>query len=152
MAKSKKNLPPEVIRWLRKAQRFLMKEPKRFNMYEGVRPADIVEGQIDQPPCGTACCIAGALYVIKTGLILDPLNPQNLGWSTIYDEMRELGLGGSLGERLFYIQGLHTHQSAGTTAWPKFYGDAYLAATTSLQRALIGVARIEHYIATDGAE
>ena len=143
---AKKNLNRDTIRLLRKVQKFLIEEPKRFDMREGITPSAEAKSVLEQPPCGTACCIAGAMYVIDKGI---KLNISYVGYGEIENHIQNIT---SLKTdvqcgRLFY-----TNNSWVSAAWPEFYANAYEAATTPLQRACVGVARIEHFIATDGRE
>jgi hypothetical protein len=142
---TKKNLNRNTVRMLRKVQRFLMEEPRRFNMREGVVSSTAIKDQLEQPPCGTACCIAGAIYILGNSVAL---HGQHIGFIVIeHYAAAQFNLRGSLASRLFfYNSGLPDER------WPNFYANAYQAAQTPLERACIGVARIEHFIATDGQE
>jgi hypothetical protein len=142
----KKNLNRYTIRLLRKTQKFLIEEPRRFDMTEGIAPSTEIKTILEQPPCGTSCCIAGAMYVIDKKIVLDVTN---LGYGYIENHIKDVTSlkTDELCSRLFY----HS-QTWGNEKWPAFYANAYAAATTPLQRACIGVARIEHFIATDGRE
>jgi hypothetical protein len=44
-----------------KGLQFLEAEPRRFDMSEWILPAEEAELLEEQPPCGTACCFAGAV-------------------------------------------------------------------------------------------
>ena len=134
---TKKNLNRNTVRMLRKVQKFLMEEPKRFNMYEGIADSLGLRGQLDQPPCGTACCIAGAMFIIDTGM---PLNRTSVSWTKVLDSVVKKYFKSNW-SALFY-----------TDNWPMLYRIAYANTKIPLERACIGVARIEHFIATDGRE
>lgn len=143
MAKQARNLSLKFVRKLRQVQTFLMQEPKRFNMVEGIAPADVVKEQLELPPCGTACCYAGAIYVIDTEL---PLNKSQIGFGVIWNHvLRNYHLDADTANRLFYVK-------SGIEHWLFFYIKMYNEAKIALERACVGVARIEHFIATDGRE
>lgn len=140
---------------LRKVQKFLLAEPRRFYMDQGVvdieylrRACGIEIAEKAAPPCGTTCCIAGATYILGKN-IQKTLNFTKREWETVRKyAVRELGLQEDEAERLFYIIDMH-----GTdTGWPMKFCYAYANAKTPLQRAKVGVARIEHFIKTNGAE
>lgn len=151
-----KNLKRDTVRLLRKVQKFLMEEPRRFNMEQGIVP--YLNGiphptgtfMMGEPPCGTVLCIAGAAYAISTGL---RLRNSFVGFGDIeYHLQNEFSLDGDVAKRLFFVSGLHMGAQPGVNAWPEFYSTMYLAAKTPLERVCVGVARIEHFIATDGNE
>lgn len=147
MAVKKNNLSRDFVRLLRKIQKFLIEEPRRFDMLEGVIDSSGRPSLLEQPPCGTACCIAGAGYVIANNVHLDHTS---IGFGRIYDFFGDkYKLDGATRDRLFY-----TRYQAGpfSISWPMLYSDAYKNAKTPLERACVGVARIEHFIATDGRE
>jgi hypothetical protein len=145
--KAKKNLSRDTVRVLRKVQKFLIEEPRRFNMYEGITDALGLKDQLEVPPCGTACCIAGAIYLIDTKTPLPVGANLRIGFGKIEHHIAsKFKLSDDMMSRLFYQNPYSCNQ------WPKIYTDAYMAAKTPLERACIGVARIEHFIATDGQE
>ena len=147
---SKKNLNRDFVRLLRKVQKFLIAEPRSYDMKEGIVESEFLKTILEQPPCGTACCIAGAAYVIDTGM---ELNHSRKGFSAISGRLQQkFFLDDLTFYKLVYIGGLHAGIKPGKNGWPKFYTDMYLAAKTPLERACVGVARIEHFIATDGQE
>lgn len=114
-------------------------------MRDGVVSSTAIKEQLEQPPCGTACCIAGAIYILGNNIAL---HGQYISLGTIEHYAAEkFNLKGGLASRLFY-------DTYGTPSnrWPDLYVKAYQAAQTPLERACIGVARIEHFIATDGQE
>jgi hypothetical protein len=155
MAKKKDGLNRNTVRLLRKVQKFLIEEPRRFNMRYGIVSVNEITDEristiLEEPPCGTMCCIAGAAYVVATN---KSLNHTEVTFSEILDGVYEKAnvdfTDYRLFGKLFYIESQHGRVKG---AWPKFYEDAYLTAKTPLERACVGVARIEHFIATDGRE
>jgi hypothetical protein len=154
--KTKKNLNRNAVRLLRKVQKFLIDEPRRFNMRFGIMDinefSDItrdVDMMLGEPPCGTACCIAGAAYVVATN---KKLNHTSIDWDEIMAGVKEsakVNFQSDIFHKLFYTKANHNLFDG---MWPEFYNDMYVAAKTPLERACVGVARIEHFIATDGRE
>ena len=145
----KSNLNRADIRLLRKIQKELIAAPARFHMRYGIISSDQVS-MLEKPVCGTACCIAGTGYVVATGLNLFDHKNQTRDWSEILDGASEVGVDfrKPVYSKLFYMKIMHDT----THGWPEFYEQAYYDAKTALQRACVGVARIEHFIATDGRE
>ena len=159
MAKKKNLLSRDTVRLLRKIQKFLIAEPRRFNMFEGVEPAEGKVGKLylagvahllEEPPCGTACCIAGAGYVIDKNL---QLNQTSVPWQKVHSLFTDkYRLSEDQIDRLFYTSLQAGSTSSFSGSWPKLYSEAYRNAKTPLERACVGVARIEHFISTDGRE
>lgn len=147
--KSKKNLSRKTVRLLRKVQKFLLEEPRRFDMREGITQAHSLVTILEQPPCGTACCIAGAMYAIDKKL---NLNSTKVGWFEISMHIINLGLERDFSKKLFYVSGVHDDVIPGVNGWPEDFAVLYRNAKTAYERALIGVARIERFIATDGLQ
>ena len=121
-----KNLSPKMITLLRRVQKFLLKEPRRFNMRQGITNY-LPEDMLEQPPCGTACCIAGAAYAISTRMVFDN---SSIRWWTIEQKMSDLGFGGTMGFRLFFISEVHQFVIAGVTGWPTGFSKLYIDAKT----------------------
>jgi hypothetical protein len=135
-------LSKEQVQRLRKISAFILKQPKRFNIKEGLVNSYEAVGQLEQPPCGTACCYAGAGYII--GKNLRNINKLYVQWRTVQEYSQEfLGFGTDweMRDRLFYEQN-----------WPVFYQQAYTQSKSAKERAFVGAARIEHFIATNGDE
>ena len=134
---------------IREAIQFILKEPRRFNMRYPVEPVREssgtkvnfyglpMQGQIDLPPCGTVCCFAGALYL--QGMKIRNLKSRQFSW--FYEVQpyakERLGLSEMESRKLFHVED-----------WPETFEILYNNATTSIERAYVGAARFEHYIAT----
>jgi hypothetical protein len=151
--KVKTNLKRKDIRFLRKIEKFLMEEPARFSMKYGLVPVDPTCDMLRIPACGTAVCIGGAGYVVATGINL--MNHQGIikGWDQLMDGIAErthIDVRQPFYQKLFFIAGMHDRGPG--AVWPPFYTGMYKACKTPLERACVGVARIEHFIATDGKE
>jgi len=133
------------VKLLRKIQKFILAEPRRFFMTYGVEPAEtlfISAGTKAYPPCGTTCCIAGAAYIIENK-IEKTLSKTRVEWEIVRNTaVKVLGIPDrERTEKLFYDE-----------YWPLKFKIQYDDAETPLQRAKVGVARIEHFIKTDGRE
>ena len=128
---------------LRKVQKFLLKEPRRFDMLDWLAPSAFSNTVLEKPPCGTTCCIAGAAFIldrkVEPGKALTEYETYQISVRDIATDA--LGLDLDQRERLFY-----------TADWPVKYCVAYHRAKTQRQRVKVGVARIEHFIKTKGAE
>lgn len=149
-----KNLSPKLIKLLRKVQRFLLKEPRRFNMAQGIlnydNPTFDLKTQLEEPPCGTACCIAGAAFAISNKIVF---SKTSVPWYQIEDNLKyNYGLDGNRAGRLFFVPGVHPLVTADIDGWPEHWAKFYREAKTAYERTLIGVAYIEHYIAIDGEQ
>lgn len=134
-------LNKNTITRLRLIERFILSEPRRFDMWEAVTPAS--ESRVlEQPPCGTACCIAGAAYLV--GRKIKNLNSRRFDWDDVKPFATDyLGLTNGQSGLLFYPT---------IRSWGQVYHDAYHNAKSPLERAYVGVARIERFIATNGDE
>lgn len=126
---------------LRKVQKFLLAEPRRFDMTEWINPSEY-SNVLKEPPCGTACCIAGATY-----LIAKKITP--CGEIAGTAEAYEVSLAAT---KALIIDSDQESRLYLTSGWPKRFQKAYHKAKTPLARAKAGVARIEHFIKTKGAE
>lgn len=144
---------------LREVEKFLITEPRVFTMSEGIDVFDAEgiweeETFIDQnnliqvAPCGTACCMAGAAYIITHGVDGDY---SDVEWGEVQREATKvLGLTFEEAERLFYLPRDQWHQDGGS--WPQEFAARFDEAKTPLERVQVGVARIEHFIKTNGQE
>jgi len=132
-------LSKQSIKNLRRVAKFLFAEPRRFNMNAGVEPT-LNHVMKEQPPCGTACCIGGAAYLIKNKTKL--IEPLELGWNRVAGEaVVFLDLQKEQEGRLFHV-----------SSWPLAYKTLYNEAKTAHELAAVGVLRIEHFISTGGDE
>lgn len=120
----------------------ILKEPAQFIMADGIstRAGD---GDLPRkiPNCGTACCIAGWAVTLAAKKL--PKNIKSKSWF------------GYVEKRAQNILELNAYQRAGLfylTHWPLHYRTAWKAASTLEGRAQIAADRIDHFIATDGAE
>lgn len=130
------------VKLLRKVQKFLLDEPRRFDMSNWIVDSDSYEANVlKPPPCGTMCCIGGAAIVIHDKIKLNHTGRDNFQYSIFDKAIGTLELSRGQGENLFAYAN-----------WPGKFAKAYVAAKTPLQRAKVGVARIEHFIKTNGAD
>lgn len=130
---------------LRKIQKFILQEKGRFDMSDWLQPTKSSSVLGDEKAlCGTACCLAGAAYVLEHKLDLKkPSSFDDLpsGHSVEIFATRALGLTANQRLRLFF-----------RSEWPAKYATAYVRARSQAGRARAGVNRIEHFIKTKGAE
>lgn len=122
----------------RKAIAYLKEhEGRRFNMARFISrsPYDFLD---DKPPCGTVVCFAGAVVVVHDGF---PSVPMPRGY---YDSIE------SRAAKLLGIEHFrHNHRKLFFTAnWPEKFRDAYITATTGLDRVAALEARVEHFVTT----
>lgn len=126
---------------LRKVQKFLLAEPRRFDMEEGIVLSMDAENILENPPCGTACCIAGATYIVASKI----KKPERMrvDWCEVKSRAElSLGISDKQAASLFYIPSIHST----IRGWAPEFEKAYLKAKTPLQRAKVGVAVIEDFI------
>lgn len=134
------------VRMLRKLEKWIMAEPRRFDMRNWSGNQRIINK--NKPPCGTVGCLAGMACHMQ-GMNLTP------GMSEVSKDeyipgvaTKILDLTAGQAERLFYIAGMHYSD----IAWPASFAAAYKKAKTPTAKVKVAVARIEHFIKTKGAE
>ena len=127
------------VKMLRKVQEFLLEEPRRFDMANWLTKASSAD-ILEMPPCGTACCIAGAAVIVNSGKTPAPMLEKR-GFMVESNAGKILGLTYAQKDRLFFVN-----------SWPSRFKRAYRRAATPLGRARAGVRRIEHFIKTKGKE
>lgn len=116
---------------LEKVKAHILEEPKRFDMALFISTPD--DKLFAYPKCGTVACIAG--WACTLSGIKEPAN-----WESAGRHVLELNPGES--DRLFYDE-----------SWPDEYFDEYHAQKEqSSGRAEAACKRIDHFIATKGAE
>ncbi len=138
-------IPKLNVRLLRRIQKHILKEPRRFFM-EGVMVKFKNQKQWDEatmihsdlspimPPCGTAACIAGWANILSgRGSKNLSVAAKTLGLSEEYD------FSGTTcpADRVFAVM-----------EWPQPFQDQYEQAKTPRRRARIATNRIEHLIKT----
>jgi hypothetical protein len=133
------------VKLLRRVKKHILEEPRRFVMRVFYfRKADLLRetftSDTHQPmrfaKCGTAACIAGWSVLLTDGLHADMNDVRARAISL-------LGLNPNdyRHDELFDVCG-----------WPTKFADAYEKARSQKARAKIAADRIEHFIATKGAE
>lgn len=132
------------VKLLRRIKRHILAEPKRLRMSTWLATRNdwtVLKGKFifshvsewgepgsqPVPKCGTVGCISGWARV---------LSGDEHGISRAL-----LGLDDEQAERLFYV-----------SAWPAKLMSKYVSAKTQLTRAKLCGERIDHFIATEGAE
>jgi len=126
------NLPQQAIDLLNKAAISILDEPTKFDMRMWAQ-------EDEKSPCGTTACIAG--HILSQAKQLSSL--KELYRFDVEDKaMEAMGMEmGAESTRLFF-----------RSSWPADFFHAHIYAETPEDRADIAFWRIQHFIATDGAE
>lgn len=128
------------VELLRNVARHIEATPLRLDMDVVIARKDAANFGIkrisDFPPCGTVCCIGGWAIVLSGEDDSDLRAAKRL-----LDLDGKFDRDSSEVSRLFHVQ-----------FWPESFRSDYEAAKTPAAKARIAVARIEHFIATKGAE
>jgi len=135
------------VRLLRKIQKHILEEPKRFKMSSWVtRKEDGNETAYDTEvanvkewkfaKCGTAACIGGWAIILSGKL----------------ERARDTCNYGRMAGKLLEIDHPSENLLFGLCSWPEEYRDKFVNAKTLRARAQAAVARIDHFIKTKGAE
>jgi hypothetical protein len=114
----------------------ILDEPREFNMSSWVRPDD-------ESPCGTTACIAGHAVALSRNL---PSLRRLTKFHVCPRAEEALGINVPQSDRLFLLR-----------RWPVEFSLAYREASSCMEvdhelRAEIAFWRIQHFIATEGAE
>ena len=134
---------------LEKTIKSIQEEPRGLDMRYWAKQVNPTNPK--NPPCGTKACIAGHVAFCSGKLAFN----EN-GFSKIKGEpnmfvanwAREaLKLNSEQADRLFYFA--RWNEGIG---WPKQFSVAYNKAKTAKQRAKVAIARIRHFIKTEGEE
>ena len=146
-------LSAKAVKQLRKLEKYILAEPRRFNMRAWVEGHATSVFRRQKPPCGIVGCLGGNAIVMEGhDLTYDDSRRVLIdGRMTSVEPMarRILGLDLDQADRLFYV---HSMQPAAKYAWPEKFDKAYRKAGSMKARARVAVARIEHFIATGGDE
>lgn len=147
-------MPKMNVKLLRKIQKHILAEPKRYEqnvtITYGIPGEEIVADESNPEPellkaggfapCGTAACIGG------WGQLLGMKRPsKTFNWE---QARRALGLDHSQAAKLF----AYSFETDEIHSWPEKFRLAYAKAKTQRQKARVAVRRIDHFIATEGAE
>lgn len=142
MTVKKPKLSAKAVKLLRKVEKHILAEPKRFYMgWWGTHYSkDTVEESDALPPCGTVACIAGwaSILALPKGTLPTPRFIDSL-CAEKGQEVLELTISQSC--RLFHVD-----------SWPSAFNPAGYSQLEKQKQAELAVARIEHFIATGGAE
>lgn len=139
------------VRLLRRIQREIKAEPRRFVMFTFVDVSDAVA------PCSTAACIAGS------AMLLDAIDTGRApGWKQAGIKINQIKKCSTFETRACEILGLDRTQGCRlffTSEWPQVFRTPFellerLQATTAVRRKMAAIAnrRIDHFIKTKGAE
>lgn len=129
------------VKLLRKIQKHILEEPKRFMMGGVIVTAEPGKYYTDYgidwriPKCGTVACIGGWALLLSNVRTHDLCDAAELLGFDIEDGFSPDA------SKLFNVGG-----------WPSKFAAKWMDAKTPRVRAKIAVARIDHLIATKGAE
>lgn len=118
---------------LKKVQKAILAEPKKFDMREWFY-------EDDRSPCGTTACIGGHAVALATGAVSLKIAHQTLKSTEIRPRI-VLDLEFSEADRLFY-----------KATWPETFRVKYNMARSANGRAMVAAKRISHFIKTEGRE
>lgn len=132
------------MRLLRRIQKHILEEPRRFFMngfgFTAKNEPDwfrlrFADASMEMPPCKTAACIAGTANLL-TGCrrFGAHIRAARLIGVPTFEESRK--------------NGVNNHPLFETNGWPYKFRYAYRDANTSEKRAKVAAARIEHLIKT----
>lgn len=161
--KTKSPLKALTVQRLRKLQKYILEEPKRFNLdtwgeianpkyYKKIKDRyGVSEVTKQKPPCGTVGCIAGSLCVIgkmvkPTVVMKDLEGTETYMFPSNTPEMAAdyLGLSLSDAKKLFFLQSWGS-----PIGWPEEYDKMLRNHNPGTKGyAKVAVARIEHFIKT----
>jgi hypothetical protein len=125
------------VKLLRKVAEHISEEPRRLNMTYISR--QVPSQAYNAPPCGTVGCIAGWACMVE-GLSVDEASWRK---GTELLELTE--------DQAFRLFDFPTEEGL-MDGWPRKFGKKYVNAVTPKAKAKAAVDRIEHFIATKGAE
>lgn len=140
------------VELLRKIQAAVIQEPKRLYMDKWImiegdaaEPGDMAE-IIEYPACGTVGCIAGWAVILNDQKGNSVKNTARKFLAGIFLRTSQLAkealdLEHDAAGRLFYVH-----------YWPTKYAQDYSHTQDPVEKAKVAVARIEHFIATEGKE
>jgi hypothetical protein len=124
----------------------LGREPEVFNMQVGIqRQPQSFLSKLRREPCGTACCLAGRVYLDTDahhipGMLAATEPGKELDWKKIRARAAEtLGLTDEQAKKLFFVKN-----------WPERFAVQYIRALDGLGRIEALRNAVEDFIATDG--
>lgn len=118
---------------LLKVKAAILAEPAKFDMEDWFAKSD-------ESPCGTTACIAGHAAVMHRGI--QRLSAYNWAWLDTPDIARNaLMIDLKSSDRLFYLPD-----------WPIEFKARYIQAESASECSKVAADRIDHFIATNGAE
>jgi hypothetical protein len=157
-----KKLSKKAIRILTKVKEHILEEPKRLDMdqFAAVYSPDTKDPNL--PACKTQGCIAGWTILLEKPKVWKELSAtaatlqfeQDLD-STSDDTAADiLGIDSEQADNLFFFKEwiMSEDEEGNALGWPETYARAYDKAKTLKARASVTAKRIDHFIATNGAE
>lgn len=136
------------VRLLRRIQKHILEEPRRFKMsgwvsIESKAVPEAFDLDVDGAPhwkfakCGTAACIGGWAAILGTS-----------------KDAAEIALSdvGGLAEKLLDLTDVEAKRLFHVIYWPEQFSSKYVRALSPASRVKIAAARITHFIKTRGKE
>ena len=123
---------------LRKVAAKILEEPKQFDMswwFLAGRAPGII------PNCGTAACIAGWGIAIDRKISHEMARRMAANHNVSHEASKAFGLHDRQADCLFSV-----------SRWPERFRKQYKKRVSPLAKAKVAVARIEHFIKTEGRE
>ena len=158
------------VRLLRKVQKYILEEPKRFDLEFWGASIDPKEfANLDQyasavehclaelrPPCGAIGCIAGNTLIVAGAIKPKELHGKNLfefGPDTLEKAAKLLKIDNDSAKRLFYLKEWGQCANGEVIGWPEpFASELSQSEPGTKEYAQTTSARIDHFIATNGRE
>lgn len=135
------------------------RQAARFNMSFWGDPFIMgMQGALQKPICGTQACLAGETVLAfkkatidpKNGGLIFPSSPCSGGYLAELLAQEILDLDREQKNRLFKFKSWRSESE--DCGWPANFETAYGEAETPKKRLDVAIARVKHFIATNGAE
>jgi hypothetical protein len=149
---------------LEKTKQRILRTPKRLNMkYWGTttkfarRDGGKLFDQLEEPACHTQACVAGEILLAAKLVKIDRKNGGIIGLDGTEGcclDMRQMATD-AIGVNYIKARKLFQFKSWGagfSDGWPTLFETMYHEAKTPQERAEVTAKRIDHFIATNGAE
>lgn len=136
---------------LRKVMAHIKAEPRRLDMAFLLEQTDKEYAAEDKslPPCGTVGCIAGWACILD----LKRFNAEDIAFNGWERGKKRLNLNEDQAHRLFSSPGDWEYSNGNEgRKWPEAFANRYNKAKTARGRMNATVARIEHFLKTNGKE
>lgn len=137
------SLSKNSIKLLRQVKRAILANPDFY--YQNRWVSDI-------SPCGTTCCIAGWADFVVNGKEAHTARAKEL-FVGPWEQWKHAGKWMRVAAEALDITPEEAERlTEGSSDWPQHLREEYGAAPSNKKRAVVAAKRIEHFIATGGAE